>query len=181
MNKLNSIHHRVRVQLNAERTEDEVLAELNYLKSRVDLTHNLVAHLNKKLEGFIRDYGHSGSSKGTEEKKLKKIPEEVVSVVMRQYGTQLLRDFPETSILGNVVAKCGEAEHDMAQFQANYESRLEQSVLSPLQTLLEDDFEAIQKNMLDLKNLATRVDMAKSRFVCLFVCKATLSYNEIYK
>ena len=58
----------------------------------------------------------------------------------------------------------------MAQFQANYESRLEQSVLSPLQTLLEDDFEAIQKNMLDLKNLATRVDMAKSRFVCLFVC-----------
>ena len=52
----------------------------------------------------------------------------------------------------------------MAQFQANYESRLEQSVLAPLQTLLEDDFEVIQKNMLDLKNLAMKVDMAKSRY-----------------
>lgn len=96
MNNLSSFRHRVKVQLNAERTEDEVLAELHFLKNRVDITHNLVSHLNKKLEAFVRDYG-----KHTEEKKLlKKIPEEIVSVVMRQYGASLLKEFPETSILG---------------------------------------------------------------------------------
>ena len=159
MNNFNSIRHRVKVTLNAERTEDEVLAELTYLKNRVDLTHHLVAQLNKKLEGFVKDYG-----KGTEEKKLKKMPEEVVSVVMRQHGSHLQREFPERSILGDVVTKCGETQHEMAQFQTNYESRLEQNVLSPLQNMLEEEFEMIQKNMLELKNLAMKVDMAKSRY-----------------
>ena len=45
MNNLNSFRHRVKVQLNPERTEDEVLAELHSFKNRVDITHNLVAHL----------------------------------------------------------------------------------------------------------------------------------------
>ena len=55
----------------------------------------LIISQNKKLEAFVRDYG-----KHAEEKKLKKIPEEIVSVVMRQYGASLIKEFPEKTILG---------------------------------------------------------------------------------
>ena len=69
----------------AERTEDEVMAELHKLHLRVTHIHELATMISRKVEQISPDIAKLKEK--DPEKILRKLPEEALSVVLKEKGT----------------------------------------------------------------------------------------------
>ena len=74
----------VRVWLATERTEDEVMAELHELYSRARLVHDLASLLTRKIEQISPDIAKWKEKDA--EKILRKLPEEALSLALKEKG-----------------------------------------------------------------------------------------------
>ena len=72
------------MMLATERTEDEVMAELDRLHLRVDQIHQLASLISLKVEQISPDIAKLKEKDA--EKILKKLPEEAISLALKEKG-----------------------------------------------------------------------------------------------
>uniref|UniRef100_A0A8C4F4D4 SH3-domain binding protein 1 n=1 Tax=Dicentrarchus labrax TaxID=13489 RepID=A0A8C4F4D4_DICLA len=121
--------------------EDLVLVE-----QRVEPAKKAAQVLHKKLQACMQ------SQQGLEaEKRMKKLPLMLLSVSM----AESLKDFDAESSIRRVLEMCCFMEKMLASMLADFEMKVEKSVLEPLNKLSEDDLPEILKNKKQFAKLTT--------------------------
>lgn len=135
--------------------KSEVLSvDLLSVEKRVDQVRAVCTSTAKKLAISIQ-----GS--GTDiEKRLKKLPETGVGHTMLESASTLGTD----SILGAVFHMCGECQNGQAKELLNYELEVENTVLNPMNLILENDIPTIMKLRKNLNKLTLDMDSARNRW-----------------
>ncbi|XP_013383352.1 rho GTPase-activating protein 44 isoform X3 [Lingula anatina] len=94
------------------------------------------------------------------DKRLKKIPESQLGTSMAESAAAL----GEETLMGSVFAMCGEGEGKISQALLDYEMNVEQDVISPFQSLLENEIPSITKTRKQLAKLTLDMDSASNRW-----------------
>ncbi|XP_035518609.1 SH3 domain-binding protein 1 [Morone saxatilis] len=129
--------------------EDLVLVE-----QRVEPAKKAAQVLHKKLQACMQ------SQQGLEaEKRMKKLPLMLLSVSM----AESLKDFDAESSIRWVLEMCCFMEKMLASMLADFEMKVEKSVLEPLNKLSEDDLPEILKNKKQFAKLTTDWNNARIR------------------
>ncbi|XP_068161634.1 SH3 domain-binding protein 1 [Antennarius striatus] len=129
--------------------EDLVLVE-----QRVEPTRKAAHVIHKKLHGCMQ------SQLGLDaEKRMKKLPLMLLSTSM----AESLKDFDSQSPIRKVLEMCCFMEKMQATMLADFEMKLEKSVLEPLNKLSEDDLPEILRNKKQFVRLTTDWNCARIR------------------
>ncbi|XP_029633381.1 SH3 domain-binding protein 1 isoform X3 [Octopus sinensis] len=135
--------------------KSEVLSEdLLSVEKRVEQVRSACMNTAKKLDLSIQGSGTDM------EKRLKKLPETGIGHTMLESATTLGLD----SVLGNVFHLCGECQNGQAKELLNYELEVENTVLNPLNLILENDIPTIVKLRKHLNKLTLDMDSARNRW-----------------
>ncbi|CAI9720044.1 GTPase-activating 44-like isoform X3 [Octopus vulgaris] len=135
--------------------KSEVLSEdLLSVEKRVEQVRSACMNTAKKLDLSIQGSGTDM------EKRLKKLPETGIGHTMLESATTLGLD----SVLGNVFHLCGECQNGQAKELLYYELEVENTVLNPLNLILENDIPTIVKLRKHLNKLTLDMDSARNRW-----------------
>ncbi|TKS90092.1 SH3 domain-binding protein 1 [Collichthys lucidus] len=128
--------------------------DLVVVDQRVEPAKKAAQVLYKKLQGCMQ------SQPGLEaEKRMKKLPLMLLSISM----AESLKDFDAESSIRKVLEMCCFMEKMLANMLADFEMKVEKTVLEPLNKLSEEDLPEILKNKKQFAKLRTDWNNAKSR------------------
>ncbi|XP_077979662.1 rho GTPase-activating protein 44-like isoform X2 [Glandiceps talaboti] len=136
----------------AEKTE--VLSdELLQCEKKVETLKHASHNTTKKLGACLQSPGYEY------DKRLKKLPESTLASTMMESSTTL----GTNSVLGAMLATCGECQQNLAKELAQYEIDVESKVLQPLNTLAEVDIPNVVTLKKRLSKAVLDMDSARSR------------------
>lgn len=139
--------------LRAEKTE--VLNEdLINAEKRVDQIKQTCQSIGKKMIACL------GSETMSVEKRLKKMPDVILSQSMEESRNQL----GGNSILGAILGECADVQLHLAKELVNYEVQVEKTVLSPIFQVLENEIPNITKLRKQLAKLTLDMDATRTRY-----------------
>ncbi|TMS22447.1 SH3 domain-binding protein 1 [Larimichthys crocea] len=128
--------------------------DLVVVDQRVEPAKKAAQVLYKKLQGCMQ------SQPGLEaEKRMKKLPLMLLSISM----AESLKDFDAESSIRKVLEMCCFMEKMLANMLADFEMKVEKTVLEPLNKLSEEDLPEILKNKKQFAKLRTDWNNARSR------------------
>ncbi|CAH1795003.1 unnamed protein product [Owenia fusiformis] len=128
--------------------------DLVSLEKRVDLIKQVCQNFTKKVQGCIQGQGQDV------EKRLKKIPEMQLSHNMIESSSLVGPD----SLMGPILELGGKAEGSLGRECLQFEMEIEEFVLVPLQSLLENDIPQINRLRKQLSKLTLDMDSARGRY-----------------
>ncbi|KAJ8683272.1 hypothetical protein QAD02_019064 [Eretmocerus hayati] len=111
--------------------------------------------LNKRLGNKTSDSGSLETAH--KEKRLKKCPEYVL-------GQTMLENAGDDGLLYFTLNECGRAQVALANEIIDHETKVEQYVSTPLQTILDTDVPSIMKHKRNLQKLILDMDSTKARY-----------------
>ncbi|KAH9498435.1 Rho GTPase-activating protein 44, partial [Bulinus truncatus] len=135
--------------------KSEVLSEdQQENEKRVEQVKHAFQNISKKAAATLQ-------STGTDfDKRLKKLPESGLSCALIDSAQMLTAE----SLLSTVCKICGECQSNIAAEQVQYEMKVENDFINPLQTICEVDIPSIIKLRKALNKSTLDMDSAKSRF-----------------
>ncbi|CAH1976389.1 unnamed protein product [Acanthoscelides obtectus] len=138
--------------LRAEKSEILNHEELQIADQKVEFLRGAVAAITKKIapNGSVVDI----------DKVIKKTME-------YQLGTTFIeesRQSKECPLFQSILKSCGEIEQQLAKEFGDHETKVEEMVYNPLQTVLENDFPNILKHKQSLKKYCLDKDSASNRY-----------------
>ncbi|XP_030840228.1 rho GTPase-activating protein 17 isoform X4 [Strongylocentrotus purpuratus] len=152
--QMNRLKQRANQNLGRAEKTEVLNDELLQCEKRTEHIKHTCQNITKKLSGCL-----IGS--GTDvEKRTKKLPHSVLSQSMGEMSTEL----GETTLLGSMLVKTSEACANIAQELTSHEMGLENLILIPFNSVLEESIPQIQSNKRRLVRLTLDLDSAKTRF-----------------
>ncbi|CAH0388088.1 unnamed protein product [Bemisia tabaci] len=135
----------------------EVLSDdLQAADRRVEFIKAACQNTTKKLVSSFLSQGQDAASR---EKRLKKSAEYQLGMSMLENGS-----LEEDCLLRQIITECGKLEILLANAMVDYETTVEQSVVNPLQLILENDHPNIMKHKRNLAKLILDMDSARTRY-----------------
>ncbi|XP_054719237.1 rho GTPase-activating protein 44-like [Uloborus diversus] len=131
--------------------------ELNAAEKRVDLIKESCYACGKKLSSCMQRLTQDSSDRRNS-KKL--VPESALAQCMEEWGLSL----GENSILGMTLVDFARIQDTLATDLLNYKVQVEESVVEPLQNILNIDISKIIKSRKQLIKLSSDMDSAKTRY-----------------
>ncbi|XP_054719239.1 rho GTPase-activating protein 44-like [Uloborus diversus] len=131
--------------------------ELNAAEKRVDLIKESCYACGKKLSSCMQRLTQDSSDRRNS-KKL--VPESALAQCMEEWGLSL----GENSILGMTLVDFARIQDTLATDLLNYKVQVEESVVEPLQNILNIDISKIIKSRKQLTKLSSDMDSAKTRY-----------------
>nr|XP_006812073.1 PREDICTED: rho GTPase-activating protein 44-like [Saccoglossus kowalevskii] len=136
----------------AEKSEvlsDELLQCEKKIETLKHVSHNTTKKLSACLQGQGQDF----------DKRLKKLPDSHLAASMME-SSQMLGN---NSILGSMLATCGECQQNIAKDKTVFEMEVEAKVLEPLNKLAEVDIPNVYAQKKRLGKATLDMDSARSR------------------
>lgn len=138
----------------AEKTE--ILTEdLQHVEKTVDKIKHACQTTNKRLAASMQGTGMDL------DKRLRKLHQTALAQSMLESGQQL----GNGSLLGEVMQKAGDVQSSLARELAEYEMQVENDVLAPMTSLLENDVPNITQTKKKLTKTRLDMDTVKSRWL----------------
>ena len=105
-----------------EKLSDDLEAEIGPFKKRAQLLNDLVTDIKRALHSY------QGS-------RLKRTPEEVLHVILKNYGDPFFEDFSQNSVLAYTAVQCGHLQRDLVKERNDHEERFFNILMGPIKKL----------------------------------------------
>lgn len=146
--------------LRAEKSK-QLSDELQEADQKVDYLRVALAAVYKRLP----QYNTSAQEKENFEKRLRKLPEYQLGIIMREYGARKEDSGePDDNLLRPILNKCGKAQVELAREMSEHEIKIENMVSQPIQSVLDNDIPTILKSKRTLSKLVLDKDSANNRY-----------------
>ncbi|XP_065347479.1 rho GTPase-activating protein 44-like isoform X2 [Cloeon dipterum] len=130
--------------------------DLQEIDKHVEFLKNACINYSKKLSAYLLGQGADDASK---EKRLKKCPEYQLGQAMKESAA-----CDDAFMLKNILEKCGAIEVTLAHTYVEMDLQVEQSVVNPLQGVIDNDIPSIVKHKRNLAKLVLDMDAARTRY-----------------
>ena len=112
------------------------------LRKRAQFLHDLALDIKKAIDTYANS-------------KLKRTPEEILKVVLKDYGDPFYEDFGKSSVLAYAAIQCGHLQRELVTLRNEHEQKIQKNLLEAVE-VLSSEFTEIEEL---LKNLSQKSAM----------------------